>query len=630
MVMACAPLVVAAAAAVADGWRPVGDDATISVLAHDVLSTASPLVGMPSTIGLDEDEPIEAHHPGPMEFWALALPARVAHGAPGALLIGVALVNATAIATIGVTAHRTAGFGAAVGLLVVVAVLMWGLGRHVIASPWNPYISVLPLIALFVLVWAALAGRPLVLWAVAAFASFVAQAHLVYAPMAVVVFACAVIGVVITLVQRARTGAAWTRDAVVVSVSTIAVLLAAWALPISDELANSPGNFSLLRDSWEADTDGGSGAGYATRVLVESIGAPPLFARQAASVGGIAPPWSGMSTIQIVTATIVMGALVAGTVAASLRRDRVAAAAGLVAVVVTLTAGFVVARLAPTFTGVPRYRLLQCWAVGGFVWFATGFVIARAIAHHAPRVATSRGHAVSIVGSIAAGAVLLTVSVAIVRADSDTPPDSALYDAVDTLGDEIAPHLSPSDPYRLELSTSQAFTGYGTYYGTFRELLRRGYDVRVDDDDPYLARSHTAPDDAERILLVVGSDALGPSEPGAQSLTRFVSATPSDLARKQRAAEEVRSYLHDESRLTEKGQRALEQPPGTPDEMITALASIYAGSADPAMLVDRGEIAELVLAGYLDTDVTSSDAYRSYVEARHVTEDLVFAAYLLP
>ena len=69
------PVVVSAGRAVADDLVPSGDEAGIAVRVHDVLSTDPPLTGLPSTSDL-YGTGIRTMHPGPIEFYLLALPAR--------------------------------------------------------------------------------------------------------------------------------------------------------------------------------------------------------------------------------------------------------------------------------------------------------------------------------------------------------------------------------------------------------------------------------------------------------------------------------------------------------------------------------------------------------------------------
>ena len=54
-----------------DGWYPESDDATIVLLADDVLRGDPPLVGMISTGGSHLSDP-ELHHPGPLELYLVS------------------------------------------------------------------------------------------------------------------------------------------------------------------------------------------------------------------------------------------------------------------------------------------------------------------------------------------------------------------------------------------------------------------------------------------------------------------------------------------------------------------------------------------------------------------------------
>src|SRR5258708_17349489 len=209
---------------------------------------------MPSTIGQDAAGPAagyeHAHHPGPMLFWALAVPERLAGSSPIGILVGTALVNAAAVAVFGSATARLLGRRAAMGALAAAAVLIWALGRQWIVDPWNPYIALLPVLALCALAWAAAAGRTRALIGVAIVGSFVSQTHLIYAPLAVAMFAFASAAVAHTMWRRAHRRALCRRDAFVTAGTTIAALMVAWALPLYDELAHAPGDLSAVAASF--------------------------------------------------------------------------------------------------------------------------------------------------------------------------------------------------------------------------------------------------------------------------------------------------------------------------------------------------------------------------------------------
>lgn len=68
------------------GWRPVVDNAVIAAMAIDSISLDPPLVGAPTSAGLEGGDTLS--HAGPLGLWLLAVPAKVL-GEPGyGLLVG--------------------------------------------------------------------------------------------------------------------------------------------------------------------------------------------------------------------------------------------------------------------------------------------------------------------------------------------------------------------------------------------------------------------------------------------------------------------------------------------------------------------------------------------------------------
>src|SRR5258708_37425211 len=107
---------------------------------------------MPSTIGQDAAGPAagyeHAHHPGPMLFWALAVPERLAGSSPTGILVGTALVNAAAVVVFGIATARLLGRRAAVGPRAPGAALIWALRRQGVGRSLDPYIPRLAGLAL--------------------------------------------------------------------------------------------------------------------------------------------------------------------------------------------------------------------------------------------------------------------------------------------------------------------------------------------------------------------------------------------------------------------------------------------------------------------------------------------------
>ena len=103
-------------------WMPVGDSAIIATRARDVFTPQSPLLGQPSTAGQRVGR--QVHHPGPLEFWAIAVGQKVADR-PTTALVVTGVLNAMAALSVLWWLRRLAGTrGLALAGVVLVA-LLW-------------------------------------------------------------------------------------------------------------------------------------------------------------------------------------------------------------------------------------------------------------------------------------------------------------------------------------------------------------------------------------------------------------------------------------------------------------------------------------------------------------------------
>jgi len=572
LALAVVPLFVAAGVQAHNGWRPVSDDAAIATLAHDVLSTRTPLVGMPSTIGQDAAGSVAAndyaHHPGPMEFWALAVPERLARSAPIGILLGTALVNGAALVIVGLVMMRLLGPRAAVCTLALAEVLVWALGRQWLVDPWNPYIALLPVLALCALASAAVAGRSRALIGVAIVGSFVSQTHLIYAPLAAALFVAAAAGVAYTFWRAARRGTPWHREALITAGGTVGALAIAWALPLYDQFAHSPGNFSEIARSLSEPQGPLVGVDWTFRLDVQAVGFPPLFARQGGGIALISRTWSSLGPLRVMSAIVVVLALVVTLVFAVRRRDRIAASVGAIALMALAVATVVVSRLPGYFDGAPFYRILQMWPVSCFVWIALAVNMVRALT---PRIGRRLGARLEWVrrAAFAAAVVLLVIApVAVAFADSARHDNGLAADAVGRLAAQLEPRLVRGVPYQVDLRSNEIFTGGAVENGLFRELARRGFDTRVDPSDVYLGRAHAAPADAAHLVVVAGRHVDSPVGPGVERLASVDFASTADVARMLRIDAELHDYLSEPQNLTRRGRALLERGSSEPDALV--------------------------------------------------------------
>lgn len=181
------------------------------------------------------------HHPGPLYFYLVAPFYVLAgektaglHAGSAAMAIGsLALMAAVLI-------RRRASLAVLVGGSM--ALLAWR-AAEATASPWNPHVPLLPMAALVLAAADVTAGGVWLLPAVALLASLAGQAHIAMLPcalaLAVVPFGRAVVGAVV----RGRDRLSWRSSLA----ATLVTLLAAWALPLYDQLTGTPrGNISEL------------------------------------------------------------------------------------------------------------------------------------------------------------------------------------------------------------------------------------------------------------------------------------------------------------------------------------------------------------------------------------------------
>ena len=153
-------------------WYPTNDWALIELQVRDVFTSDTPLVGAWSRFNW--------RHPGPLSFYLLALPYRLAPPDRG-LLFATTVVNFGFVASYAWVALRQPRWRALVALGGL-ALLQRGLGIEGLTDPWNPTTPIIPF-ALYVLLCVdlATARRRWTLPAMAFVASLVVQSHIGFA-----------------------------------------------------------------------------------------------------------------------------------------------------------------------------------------------------------------------------------------------------------------------------------------------------------------------------------------------------------------------------------------------------------------------------------------------------------------
>src|SRR5438876_11278106 len=121
------------------------------------------------------------------------------------------------------------------------AIFVWR-AAQVLTSPWNPHISVLPMMALIVTAADAVAGRWKMLPFVAALASLVGQTH-----VGLIASAAAIGGVAMVngaVAERPSESSAGLTGRT--TLLTVLVLVVVWILPLVDQFTGHPGNITRL------------------------------------------------------------------------------------------------------------------------------------------------------------------------------------------------------------------------------------------------------------------------------------------------------------------------------------------------------------------------------------------------
>jgi hypothetical protein len=319
-VVVIAPIVAAGIDGLGRTWYPAGDWAMIELRTLDVGTVHTPLVGPYSRY--------QWNHPGPLLFWVLAVPYRLFGGNPSALLLGAALINATAVAGMLWLAWRRARLALVAPLAFVLALLVHNLGPLLLRNPWNAWIVVLPFGLLMMATWSAIEGDRLGWPTVAAVGAFLAQTHIGIAPF---VGVATVVAVAAVLRQR-RTWKALLPGAV--------VLVVCW-LPVLVDLVAGSHNLLAIADHFRSGTDT-AGWSRGLGISAREITAPAPWLGGIEEVNSAGGGLKDADLGLLVVPLVLFGAALAG---AALVRAWKAVRLQIVVVVTALVGVFAVSRI---------------------------------------------------------------------------------------------------------------------------------------------------------------------------------------------------------------------------------------------------------------------------------------------
>jgi hypothetical protein len=371
-------------------WVPVGDLATIEMRVRDVGTGATPLVGPYSRYGWD--------HPGPFLFWLLAGPYRLLGSRSSALMVVALLVAvASVVGAVLLLRRRGGGALALVGALVL-ALLARGLGGDFLVDAWNPYVTLLPFVALTVACWSVALGDRWCLLVAGVLATFCVQSHVGYGPVVAAVVLVGT-GFAVADVVRGGEGAAraWTR---VVGVTAAACTLL-WLAPVADQLWGDGNLGALVEFATDERDTVGLADGYDLVAVQLGLEPPWLTGDETVS------PFSGGVVVTGTPVPVGFVLLVAGGALALRRRDR--DTFRLAAIVAAADVAGVVAM--SRVVGEPlEYLVRWTWALGALTWLAVVWSGWRALEGRVEaRVARAAAVAAAAATAVLAGLVLAGV-----------------------------------------------------------------------------------------------------------------------------------------------------------------------------------------------------------------------------
>jgi hypothetical protein len=495
------PFLVAVTALHGAHWVPTLDNAMTELRVRDVASADPPLIGLPGRLGTLAEQ---GSHPGPLSFWALWPVYRLLGSSPWSLQAATASLHVLAIGLFLFAARRRAGLGGLLGAAVVVAVLLRTYGLEALTEPWNPYLPLSWWLVFLVAVWSVVVGDRALLPVAIVAGSLCAQTHIPYSGlvggMAVGLVALAAVGAWRTR-RRPSRGAAGGRPSSPGTrgwwVASAVVSVVLWTPPLVDQLVNTPGNLTILRDHFTDPPEEAVGLGRGSGLLLAHLNPWRLLDTQVVtrSLTDMSQSTGGSR----IPGAVVLVAWVAAVVVALRLRHRALLGMHAVLAAALLLGAIAMSRI---FGFVWYYLMLWAWGVAALVllsivWTAVALVRSR-LDEDAARQAGRWG-----VAALAGAAVVLTASslpaatnVDVPAADLSAAMERVLPGTVDALGGIEAGGAT------YLVTWTDALSIGSTGYALLNELDRRGFDVGVERNIRVPATAHRVLDPGEATATV--------------------------------------------------------------------------------------------------------------------------------
>ena len=315
-------------------WYPTGDLAQAELRMIRFFDHP-PLVGAAGRIA--NEQGVQGNHPGPAMFWGIWPLWWLLGGSSWAFAASTALLNLGGAATTVWLVSRRLGRHGAVIWSLALGGLIAGFGLDALTQAWNPWVALVPFAVFFLAVWGFVDGDTFMLPIAVAAGSWCLQSHVGYIVPVPLLLGAAMAFVVFRrrrLEPRSMAAA-------------FGVGVAMWALPVYQQLTQSPGNLSILYANFtnpEAKPFGFSTAVKTSLQLLNPAGA--WVRAETTPVGSIIPGalvaavWLGCVALCIVWGRATIGGWSSNAALVTLTRLHALVAVGWLASVIAISRVF--------------------------------------------------------------------------------------------------------------------------------------------------------------------------------------------------------------------------------------------------------------------------------------------------